>query len=310
VQEEAYINPSLFCLSNVNPVRVVMIKLEQYDRHPTVLTHARANPARVVLTHSVAPPTPATAVNFFTQRRWPVFRHFILVAIVVNCILLTYEDPVCKCAAGMGQDKCTEREFFLRVSSLGHGAFCFESPLCHCACVLLHVLLIYVVIVVLQTLYVGAFGSDSSSIGIDCGSQEQKDSMLWVGEIVFTIIFLVEMLIKIIARGFFMHKHAYLRDRMNWLDFVVVGAGTTSVTLQLMALPPNNFTQVESQSQPFRMMQTICRQRRSAAPTGTPTTATPFGAGCGLHSSALPRNLLCISGQWPWKAHACLSCCV
>jgi hypothetical protein len=65
VQEEAYIHPSLFCLSNVNPVRVVMIKLEQYDRHQTVFTHARANPARVV-PNSVAPPTPVTAVTFFT----------------------------------------------------------------------------------------------------------------------------------------------------------------------------------------------------------------------------------------------------
>ena len=188
---------------------------------------------------------------------------------MVNCIFLTYEDPVCKCEAGMGQDKCTEREFFLRVSSLGHGAFCFASSLQHCACVLLHVVLTYVVVAVLQTLYVGAFGSDIPSIGIDCGGQEQKDLIVWIGEIVFTIIFLVEMLIKIIARGFFMHKHAYLRDRMNWLDFVVVGAGTTSVTLQLMALPPNNFTLVQSQSQPFPMTQALCRQRRSAAPMVT-----------------------------------------
>jgi hypothetical protein len=276
VQEEAYIHPSLFCLSNVNPVRVVMIKLEQYDRQPTVFTDARANPACPRRLNSFAPPTPVTA-GLSSQHRWPVFRHFILVAIVVNCIFLTYEDPVCKCAAGMGQDKCTEREFFLRVSSLGHGAFCFASPLRHCACVLLHVLLTYVVIVVLQTLYVGAFGSDSPSISIDCGWQEQKDSMLWVGEIVFTIIFLVEMLIKIIARGFFMHKHAYLRDRMNWLDFVVVGSGTTSVTLQLMALPPNNFTQVESQSQPFHMTQTICQQRRRARCSGLVISPTTVG---------------------------------
>lgn len=42
---------------------------------------------------------------------------------------------------------------------------------------------------------------------------------------VFAAIYTVEMILKIIAKGFCMHKFAYLRDPWNWLDFVVVILG-------------------------------------------------------------------------------------
>jgi hypothetical protein len=42
---------------------------------------------------------------------------------------------------------------------------------------------------------------------------------------VFTIIFTLECLIKIVAMGFFKHKTAYLRDGWNTIDFVVVLTG-------------------------------------------------------------------------------------
>ena len=38
----------------------------------------------------------------------------------------------------------------------------------------------------------------------------------------FSIIFLLECVLKILGMGFFMHKKAYLRDTWNWLDFFVV----------------------------------------------------------------------------------------
>jgi hypothetical protein len=38
----------------------------------------------------------------------------------------------------------------------------------------------------------------------------------------FSTIFILECLIKIIAFGFFNHKKAYLKDSWNWLDFFVV----------------------------------------------------------------------------------------
>ena len=38
----------------------------------------------------------------------------------------------------------------------------------------------------------------------------------------FAIIFLLEAIIKILAMGFILHKHAYLRDAWNILDFIIV----------------------------------------------------------------------------------------
>ncbi|XP_031570121.1 sodium channel protein 60E-like [Actinia tenebrosa] len=41
-------------------------------------------------------------------------------------------------------------------------------------------------------------------------------------EYIFTAIYTLEMLLKIISRGFILHTYAYLRDSWNWLDFIVV----------------------------------------------------------------------------------------
>lgn len=44
-------------------------------------------------------------------------------------------------------------------------------------------------------------------------------------EYVFAAIYTVEMFLKIIGRGFALHKYAYLRNAWNWLDFLVVILG-------------------------------------------------------------------------------------
>ena len=41
----------------------------------------------------------------------------------------------------------------------------------------------------------------------------------------FLIIYTIEMVLKIIAMGFFMRKFSYLRDNWNILDFIVVILG-------------------------------------------------------------------------------------
>ena len=41
----------------------------------------------------------------------------------------------------------------------------------------------------------------------------------------FTVLFAIEMLLKIVAQGLFFHKNAYLKDAWNWLDTVVVVTG-------------------------------------------------------------------------------------
>ena len=46
----------------------------------------------------------------------------------------------------------------------------------------------------------------------------------------FTIIFLFECIVKIIAMGFIKHKNAYLRDYWNWMDFFIVIISVVSLT--------------------------------------------------------------------------------
>jgi hypothetical protein len=66
----------------------------------------------------------------------------------------------------------------------------------------------------------------------DCRNWTHTEIMLDGTEKFFTIVFAVECVIKIIARGFILHKHSYLRDIWNWLDFIVVLSSVISVIVQ------------------------------------------------------------------------------
>lgn len=48
------------------------------------------------------------------------------------------------------------------------------------------------------------------------------------------VAFTLEFLLKIIAFGFFMPKHSYLRDGWNWLDFIVVVTGDVSLAMTFL----------------------------------------------------------------------------
>ncbi len=49
-------------------------------------------------------------------------------------------------------------------------------------------------------------------------------------DIVFTIIFLIECILKIMAMGFARHKKAYLRDAWNCIDFFIVLSSLVTLT--------------------------------------------------------------------------------
>jgi len=46
--------------------------------------------------------------------------------------------------------------------------------------------------------------------------------IFFICRIVFTVLYTIESLIKMLARGLIADGFAYLRDAWNWLDFVVV----------------------------------------------------------------------------------------
>ena len=41
-------------------------------------------------------------------------------------------------------------------------------------------------------------------------------------EYIFTVIYTIEAILKILARGFILEKFSFLRDAWNWLDFIVI----------------------------------------------------------------------------------------
>ena len=52
--------------------------------------------------------------------------------------------------------------------------------------------------------------------------QSNRERELAIVDNVLTAIFISEFILKLISRGAFMHKTAYLKDPWNWLDFFVV----------------------------------------------------------------------------------------
>lgn len=44
------------------------------------------------------------------------------------------------------------------------------------------------------------------------------------------------MIIKIIAKGFLLNKYTYLRNPWNWLDFVVITSGYTTIIISMSNL--------------------------------------------------------------------------
>lgn len=54
---------------------------------------------------------------------------------------------------------------------------------------------------------------DSNAIG---------NRLMKYSEPIFSVLFLIEAIIKIVAHGFIWDRGCYLRDLWNWLDFAVV----------------------------------------------------------------------------------------
>ncbi|KAH8283438.1 hypothetical protein KR018_001668, partial [Drosophila ironensis] len=52
-------------------------------------------------------------------------------------------------------------------------------------------------------------------------------------EYIFLAIYTIEMVIKIIAKGFLLNKYTYLRNPWNWLDFVVITSGYATIGMEV-----------------------------------------------------------------------------
>jgi hypothetical protein len=59
----------------------------------------------------------------------------------------------------------------------------------------------------------------------DRDEKTARNRTIYVAGIIFTILFTIECVLKILAFGFVVHHRAYLRDGWNWIDFIVVIVG-------------------------------------------------------------------------------------
>jgi hypothetical protein len=64
--------------------------------------------------------------------------------------------------------------------------------------------------------------ASSISLAVRDPSQEQDPPLIFFSDIAFSILFAMEMLLKVVTFGFVHSQHAYLRNSWNILDFLLV----------------------------------------------------------------------------------------
>lgn len=77
------------------------------------------------------------------------------------------------------------------------------------------------------------------SIFINCAFMTSENPPLWVDEYLeylFLSVYTFEAIVKIIARGFWSNKLAYIRDPWNWLDFFVIVTAYITESLKVFNL--------------------------------------------------------------------------
>lgn len=67
-----------------------------------------------------------------------------------------------------------------------------------------------------------ALATKDYSINYDSKKESRWNDILEKIDIGFSVVFLLECIIKVIAMGFVVHKEAYLREAWNCLDFSIV----------------------------------------------------------------------------------------
>ena len=72
------------------------------------------------------------------------------------------------------------------------------------------------------TLNCGFLAADDPTCVGPCEDTSKLKQVLATGELVFTAVFSVELVTKVIAQGFFFGHNPYMRSPWNWLDFICV----------------------------------------------------------------------------------------
>lgn len=77
--------------------------------------------------------------------------------------------------------------------------------------------------------------ASSVTLAFDNPYKNEDASWLYITEIVFTSLFSLEVLLRIIGEGFIFHQAAYLRSGYNIIDVVVVLSSIASIIIRSSA---------------------------------------------------------------------------
>ena len=64
----------------------------------------------------------------------------------------------------------------------------------------------------------------------DASYKSSWNMTLELTDLIFTVIFLIECLIKVGGMGFYGHSRSYIKDYWNWIDFFIVIISLVSLT--------------------------------------------------------------------------------
>lgn len=83
-----------------------------------------------------------------------------------------------------------------------------------------------IVMITINSLGLGLLDYEYSNLNSDYANLNLEmptlNRLMEQSELFFTIVFTLEMIVKLVAMGLILDKNCYLRDQWNWLDFVVV----------------------------------------------------------------------------------------
>ncbi|KAG1695926.1 Sodium channel protein 60E [Nymphon striatum] len=72
-------------------------------------------------------------------------------------------------------------------------------------------------------------------------------------EYIFLSIYTLEMVIKAVAKGFILNKYTYLRNPWNWLDFIVIMSGFTTIFMEMIGVEIGNLAGLRT----FRVLRAL-----------------------------------------------------
>lgn len=94
----------------------------------------------------------------------------------------------------------------------------------------------------------------SESVGEPLAEGSWRNALLYDTEVIFTALFALEFVLKVVAQGFILGHGAYLRDAWNVLDFVVV---ITALLTSIPGMPTASAIRVLRVLRPLRSVSAL-----------------------------------------------------